>query len=140
MTFWTAPMKTKIYKLENNTLPRMGILNKLAFWKKHDDLNFDDLAARELGTSQNDLGLQENPATLGLNEQSPFQEQSAETQPLPTHLQESSFPKQPVQGTRDLELISSKLDTIKAILQSMEQRIAKIEQAAGIEQQKQRLW
>ena len=135
-------MKTKIYKLEKNTLFRMGILNKLAFWKKHDDLNFDDLAAKELGTTpQNDLGLQENPATLGLNEKSPFQEQAAETQPLPTHLQESPFPqKQPVQGSRDMELISSKLDTIKAILQSMEQRIAKIEQAAGIEQQKQRLW
>ena len=42
---------------------------------------------------------------------------------------------------RDLELISSKLDTIKAMLASLDQRTANLERAAGVQQQRrERLW
>ncbi len=40
---------------------------------------------------------------------------------------------------RELELINSKLDTLKAILQSFEQRLANLERAAGVEK-RERLW
>lgn len=42
-------------------------------------------------------------------------------------------------GDHDLELINSKLDTIKAMLTSLEQRIGNLERASGTGQEK-RLW
>jgi len=39
-----------------------------------------------------------------------------------------------------MELISSKLDTIKAIMSSLDQRMSNLEQAAGIKKQKDKLW
>ena len=41
---------------------------------------------------------------------------------------------------RDMELINSKLDTLKAILSSMDQRIANLEKAAGVQQNKKMPW
>ena len=131
----------------------MGIFDKLAFWKKEDDFDFDKLAKKEMGESplgKNDLGLNQQPP--GLGEKSPFDQPAPGTQPLPPHLEEPAFPgTQPVApapgvptavpaGGRELELINSKLDTIKALLTSMDQRIANLERAAGVEQKQQRLW
>jgi hypothetical protein len=44
-------------------------------------------------------------------------------------------------SSKDIELINSKLDTLKAILTSMDQRLSNLERNSGNEQQqKQRLW
>ena len=127
----------------------MGILNKLMFWKKDDEFDFDKAADKEFGGDilQDDLGLDRKPP--GLEEKSPFDEPTTE-QPsgnLPSHLQQprSSFQtaQQQISGqsmnNKDLELISSKLDTLKAILTSMDQRISNLERSAGVER-KQKLW
>ncbi len=124
----------------------MGILNKLLFWKRDDEFNFDEMAAKEM--NEQGMPRQDN---LGLGEKSPFQEMPTETGSQPEYGDELSVPQKkfssPVSsysgtgGNRDLELISSKLDTIKAMLASMEQRISNIEKATGSEQKKeQRLW
>ena len=55
----------------------------------------------------------------------------------------SSFPEQSLNLSRDLELLNSKLDTVKALLASLDQRLANLERAAGVQpsrQQQQRLW
>jgi hypothetical protein len=116
----------------------MSIFDKLAFWKKDDD--FDSLGP--------DLGVVPVEDNLGLGEKSPF----APQQPDPMHeFNTPAYPQQPVQpsipqqqsiGTQqgsnqDLELISSKLDTLKALLTSLEQRMANLERVAGVEQKKQ---
>lgn len=48
-----------------------------------------------------------------------------------------SFPQTP---GKDLELINSKLDTLKAMLQSIDQRLNEIERTTTPDKQKQRLW
>ena len=68
-------------------------------------------------------------------------EQSTYPSPdLPPHLEDPglapTMPKAET-GQRDLELINSKLDTLKAILGSMDQRIANLEKAAGVEKKSQ---
>jgi len=123
----------------------MGILNKLMFWKHDDDLDFDKIANESLKT-----GIKDDP--LGLNqdfeERSPFPEQ----QDLKPSLQGSPYKQtayrsqpafsQPVENMeKELELISSKLDTIKAMLSSLDQRTANLERAAGVQpQRRERLW
>ena len=132
----------------------MGFFDKVKFWGKKDD--FDSLVNSELQNS----GL---PPTddLGLGEQAPPLEKSAFDIQDPLTPSSSSFPppnqdsfgqqqqqqaNQPVQQAgpsgRDIELLSSKLDTIKALLNSMDQRIANLEVAAGVgkEKKRERLW
>ncbi len=151
-------------------LSLMGFLSKLKFWKKDEEFNSDDfdaLADKEAGINQSEqsspfeqdqLGLRENKAELGLDERSPFESMQGEPKMSSSSLREgpsfasagrSAFEKPSYQqrtsgdnfSGRELELISSKLDTIKAMLQMMDQRIANLEKAAGIEQQqRQRLW
>ena len=130
----------------------MGILNKLMFWKKDDEFDFDKMADKEAEGDifkGDDLGLDHKPA--GLDEKSPFDnlgEEPKHTSPSLSHLQQprSSFTSRPAQpqqemgSNRELELISSKLDTVKALLTSMDQRISNLERAAGVTERKERLW
>lgn len=131
----------------------MGILNKLMFWKKEDEFDFNETAEKELDfpKGEDDFNLDQQPSEL--DEGFP-----AEEHPEP-HFSEPQVPgrsrgqkdfsqpssayahREPVAGTRDrdLELIQSKLDTLKAILASIDQRIANLEKAAGVEK-KERLW
>jgi hypothetical protein len=129
----------------------MGMLDKLMFWKKNDEFSFDDLANKELqraGSIEPDnLGLDRKP--LGLDEKSPFDD------PFKSGTQDSTFPQQnspfedlnqrnqapppPQSGNRDLDLINSKLDTIRAMLQSMEHRLDRFERSNPSER-KERLW
>ncbi len=140
----------------------MGALNKLMFWKKDDDFDFDSALNKEMAPSglppTDNLGLDSNPT--GLEEKpsfdhpaqptatNPFQQQAAspyaapqqpqQAFPTPGHpLQRPAFQQQPPQQNNDL--ISSKLDTIKAQLSSIEQRLVNLERAAGVQQQK-KLW
>lgn len=120
----------------------MGLFSKLMFWKK-DDLDFDTLADKEMGKHdempQDDLGLDQHPS--GLDEKPMFPEEKHDEMPLqPEKPAAPPYPTAPATGeNKDLELISSKLDTLKALLNSLDQRMANLEQSAGVEK-KQRLW
>ena len=118
----------------------MGLFGKL-FKKKDDDFDFDKIVDDEMGqdpmSKPDDFNMGSEPMT----EKSHFDE------PTPPHLDEFNKPKfsAPLQNNqqpspnRDLELINSKLDTVKALLNSMDQRMANLEKAAGI-QKKEKLW
>lgn len=140
----------------------MGVLDKVMFWKKNDDFDFDKLTDTKFDDSK--------PLQDGLSsDQSssdPFGTQNNQTDPIsslsqqqtpPT--QQSSFQQnnqfqnnqQPQQHNpdfnyqlpnRELELISSKLDTIKAILMSLDQRTSNLEKVAGVDKKKEEhnLW
>jgi len=143
----------------------MSLLGKL-FGKK-DDFDFDkdldmpkDLSADMPSDMPklDDLGLDDRSS--GLNEKSLFTDDTDMsssgdefTQPsqLPQRASISQTSRMPAPRVppppggnsmeRDIELISSKLDTIKALLASLDQRIANIERANyGDNQQQQRLW
>jgi len=128
----------------------MSVFSKLAFWKKKDDLDFDNLAQKDLnlGLGEGGAPIQDN---LGLGEKSPFgephQDLSHQQDPFAPQQPQTALPTKPTPTPpsglgegRDLELISSKLDTVKAILTSMDQRIANLEKAAGVDKSKERLW
>ncbi len=101
----------------------MGLFSKLFGKKKEEELALEEPLPKE------PLGLEEKPSLP----ETPSPE-------LPPHLAEpapSSVPSQPPGiSPRDIELLNSKLDTLKAILNSMDQRLANLEKAAGIEQKK----
>ena len=124
----------------------MGFFDKLAFWKKKDD-GFEsvglggkgigsDLAASDFGLSQ----------TGGLEGGYEAPTQPAQPAPLtqPSYPQPSFQPQfqQPyAQQTRgfttekDLEIISSKLDALRAALDSINQRLANLEAIARGEEE-----
>ncbi|MEK6863148.1 MAG: hypothetical protein AABW53_00410 [Nanoarchaeota archaeon] len=124
----------------------MGILNKLLFWRRDDEFDFDQMADEQLKKGLEDnLGLEplpdfeEKPLFPGQEpartaaKGSPYQQTAFQ--------QQAAFPPSTENVERDLELISSKLDTIKAMLASLDQRTANLERAAGVEQQRrERLW
>ena len=125
----------------------MSLFSKLKFWHKEDDLDFDSLADKEMGKMPpSDFGT--DHASSGTDEKSFFPpEPEAESlssprfqsSPSPSRTAGSTFT--PSSGSnRDLELINSKLDTLKAILNSMDQRLTHLEQTSGVEKKNQRLW
>ena len=122
---------------------QMSFLGKVKFWKKEDEFDFDKLAEQEI---------QKGPDETGLGPIPGFEEKTAAEEPpvegLFTSKSASPSPYKPGAGLstgsardrdRDLELLNSKLDTIKALLISMDQRLANLEKYSGVEQ-KQRLW
>lgn len=132
----------------------MGILNKLMFWKKEDEFDFDETAEKELGfpKEEDDFSLDQQPSELDEGfpaEERPSAPPFSEPQVPGRSRGQKDFSqpasayarREPVVGTRDrdLELIQSKLDTLKAILTSLDQRMANLEKAAGVEK-KERLW
>jgi hypothetical protein len=125
----------------------MGIFDKFAFWKKkEDDFDIDSLASKEMGLPHDELGLDQQPP--GLDEKSPFDEpipKEASPYRQQQQYQQPAAPANKYQAPndelKDIELLSSKLDTIKALLNSLDQRLANVERSMVTEQkQKQRLW
>lgn len=126
----------------------MGILNKILFWRHDEDLDFDKLADEQLkagvtedpfGSNQPDFEerspFPEEPSRPATVRGSPYK-QTTFQQPAP-----AAFAPSAENIQKDLELISSKLDTIKVMLSSLDQRTANLERAAGVQQQqRQRLW
>lgn len=108
----------------------MGIFSRL-FHKKEEELDLEKPLPGEEPHLEEHLGLEEKPV---IPETAPAE--------LPPHLEEpgvpapAAVPTPPASPQRDLELINSKLDTLKAILNSLDQRIASLEKAAGLEQKK----
>ena len=116
----------------------MGFLGRL-FGKKDDDFNFDQPGPNPIDTSQDPLGMVEQPVLPDTPEPSglpPHLDEPQLNSPAPKTTDQPGTINQPGTSQRDLELISSKLDTLKAILNSMDQRIANLEKAAGVEQKK----
>lgn len=126
----------------------MGILNKILFWRHDDELDFDKLADQQLKTGIKDDPIFDQP---DFEERSPFSEQepikptaprgSPYKQTMYQQPQTPAFSQSSENIHKDLELISSKLDTIKAMLSSLDQRTANLERAAGVQpQRRERLW
>ncbi|MBS3166421.1 hypothetical protein J4444_04830 [Candidatus Woesearchaeota archaeon] len=132
----------------------MSVFDKLKFWKK-EDLDFDRMADKEMTGMPMDDNLGFEQDNLGLEEKSPFPEEPNMGQsafPLrekaPSFQQQSTYREvQPTQSSqaqstpsasKELELINSKLDTLKAMLSSMDQRMEHIERSSG--EKKERLW
>jgi hypothetical protein len=119
----------------------MGILDKVKFWKKDDDFEMDDFDkmatdSASSGVPKDDLGL--GPSVLdkpapATTQQDPLAPAALSPEPPKTTNSDS-----PDIMNRELELISSKLDTIKFLLQSLDQRVAHIEKIAGVEEEEQK--
>lgn len=133
----------------------MGIFSKLAFWKRKDD--FADLG---MGKEPADLNL---GADLGLPDmqqpqptyRQPWQQPPPLQQPMqsyqsyqptspPGFQAQSSFsapqfstPQQDI-TSKNIELISSKLDALKAYLDNISQRLANLERIASGEEERKR--
>ena len=125
----------------------MGFMDKLAFWKKKDE--FGDLGLGEKGpglgpdSAVSDLGLGPSPGGIeggpaDLNLGLPAQPQQPYPQQPPLQPQ---FQQQPVQqqqnftAEKDFEIISSKLDALRAALDSINQRLANLEAIAKGEEE-----
>jgi hypothetical protein len=123
----------------------MGIFDALKFWKKEED---------EFSLDEPLPGMEEQPVipeepAMPTHPSAPFHPGPAPSSELPSHVEEPSVPPgaavQPMMS-RDIELINSKLDAIRAILTSIEQRIAALErmqtaqQSPAQEQQKRMPW
>lgn len=143
----------------------MGIFDKLLFWKRKDEFDFDDLANKQMPG-----GEMPHPSEFAEQTQNPFEEKPVfpDNSPFDKHEEDpfgtkSSFsptgmaqpqkpsypgaqqsaPQQAYGGpNRDLELINSKLDTLKAMLTTIEQRMTDIERTTGADKPKkqERLW
>jgi hypothetical protein len=134
----------------------MGILDKLMFWKRDEELNFDHLADQEMNNNFSDPLTQQQNDGLGLNEKPLFDDPSQNTGFPPSSPDSLSQPSafqqtSPFQGqapapptmsggNRDLELMNSKLDTIKALLNSLDQRVANLEKSLGTGKKETKLW
>ncbi|MBD3249791.1 hypothetical protein GF336_07125 [Candidatus Woesearchaeota archaeon] len=121
----------------------MGLLDKIMFWK-HDDEELPS-AAPPLGLEKDNLGLgidQQSagagaapsiPQTQeferpGVSTPSQFQQQQYPQQ-QPRQQFQQQYPQQQV-SSKDMELISAKLDALKSALDSMNQRLANLERIA----------
>ncbi len=118
--------------------------------KKDDEFDFDKIAQKELGTmpEQPDLlnasppGMEEEKSIFDTAPEEPMPARFPGATAAPRSVNRGMSQEAPQMMNRDLELINSKLDTIKALLTSMEQRIANVERSTGSQtpQQRQRLW
>ena len=136
----------------------MGILDKLTFWKKKDD--FSDLGkdldlgkdfGKDLGMDMNQGPSPDLGSGLEPMQSQPFQKypsfQGQQNLPNPSFQQPYQQPAQPSYpsaandpyiASKNLEVISSKLDALKASIDALNQRVANIESIARGEQEDQR--
>ncbi len=125
----------------------MGVFDRI-FRKKEDGLDFDQVAQKELGSNLSEQPDILNTPPPGFEEEKTLFEMPQSASPArfpgaapPRALTSSEGIESPVSFSRDLELINSKLDTIKALLTSLEQRLGNIERATGGSlPRQQRLW
>lgn len=119
----------------------MGFFDRLAFWKKR-----DDFAALQPAAGMDPYGLQPMGMPPGLQPLPPLQP----VQPMP---QFGAMPPPPIGGfgmevqslqsaqsygaSKDFEVISAKLDALRAAVESISQRLANLERIARGEQEVQ---
>jgi len=120
----------------------MGFFSKLAFWKKRDEL--EDIG-KDLGIDKDlglDIGAGPSP-DLGMGiepqMQQPYQKypsfQQTQQGFQPAFQQQPSLSNEGYIASKNLEVISSKLDALRASLESINQRLANIEAIARGEQE-----
>ena len=130
----------------------MGFMDRIAFWKKKDE--FGDIGLGDkgpdlgAGSAASDLGLGPSPGSmespadlnLGLPTQQPPQQQPSFQQPQPSLQPQFQQPSQQQGFTaeKDFEIISSKLDALRAALDSINQRLANLEAIAKGEEEQSR--
>ncbi|MBW2976243.1 hypothetical protein KY347_02245 [Candidatus Woesearchaeota archaeon] len=142
----------------------MGILDKVMFWKKKDEfadiglgdkdnLAFgDDFGAgtpKVPGAGQTGLGQPEfTPPSIGMGSGQSYSQQYPQPQGFPQTPSMPSAPSYPQQfqqpqpsfgspqemASKNLEIISSKLDALRASIESLNQRLANLEAIARGEQ------
>lgn len=136
----------------------MSFFSKIAFWKKTEErpsTGLGDLNLNMSGTSSPETGLKspfDNPE-FGKEQvstqqgSSPFQEGTAtllrETAPNapPGHQpQQSGQNYHAFAASKDMEVISAKLDALRAALESINQRLANLERIASGEQKDNKRW
>jgi len=106
----------------------MSFLSKLQFWKKNDDLPFSDDMDSKLHLPDIDGGYgQQTPSSMPPMD-SGFSRPHSFSQPSPPLFQQQQFQQQ--QPGKDMELIEAKLDTIRSMLDSINQRLANLERIA----------
>ncbi len=112
----------------------MAFLDKLKFWKRK-EVDFE----KDLGIGLSETALQSKD--LGLEPETGLPREPS-YEPTPS-LTPSAFKEQAAQqagpSSKDIELISSKLDTIKAMLENMNNRLAAIEREYHREEQKKQV-
>ncbi|MAG60265.1 hypothetical protein CL619_00615 [archaeon] len=123
----------------------MGFMDKLMFWKK-DDFDFDSISNDPMkptgstSTSPDPFASSTNPTTPDpFASQNPTSPTGAPNYNPSAHAPEAfAQAKSSAAGpsSREVELMNSKLDTIKALLASLDQRVGVIEQIARAEQAK----
>ena len=121
----------------------MSVLGKLKFWHKGDDLGLgDDLAIPKGNLPTDDLGLQSPGLPPRQSGQPEMQQPEPRIESFEGARQYAPQPQpQSSYGSnRDLELVSAKLDAIKASLDSINQRLANLERAAYGEEEQRRAW
>ncbi|MBU1201416.1 MAG: hypothetical protein KJ583_06230 [Nanoarchaeota archaeon] len=134
----------------------MGLLDKLMFWKKNEP-DLGDFSSMNMGSTDN-FGLDSKnddfSKNLGLEPSSDSDlDKPFSTSFGSTGLKDRSYEKSAAQrdlssstnsfsDSKDLALISSKLDTIKAELDSMSQRLQRIERTLDIDEKEKKrpLW
>ena len=119
----------------------MSITDKLMFWKKKSEFDLDSISddPMNFNPSTDPMGSPNNPTTDPFATENPLDQSAA---PAPGYNPSEHKPQafgqaktsQPTITRRDLELLSSKLDTIKALLASLDQRLGVVEQIARAEQ------
>lgn len=128
LAFYPIPViEMFISRLDQN--PGMGFFDKLAFWKKGGD--DDILGAPPMGLDQ-PSGLDLGPMG-GQSGQEPLGDVTGLGTPQPQAFQDMQQQQQQPQSdltSQKLEVISGKLDLIKAGLDNLNQRLEKIEKIA----------
>jgi len=125
----------------------MSVFGKLAFWKKEDDFNFDQAASQDMNQpdpfaqsfEQSEFPSEPDTETSTPRSSPQQYSQASRSSLYPGSAAQPSFQApQMNSGNRDLELINSKLDTIRAMLSSIDQRLERLEK--GEPKAPPRLW
>lgn len=139
----------------------MGFFSKLAFWKKDDDLGLDNFGSSSPDPNM-DMGFANQDMSHGMPDMTNFrgvgnsQQQQAMNQSISQQLGNdymgndsssgfSSFsprqqpayaqPQVVPASNPEMQLVSAKLDAIKAMIDSVNQRLANLERVAYADQQ-----
>ncbi len=131
----------------------MGILDKIMFWRKKDEFANIGLGEKENLAFGDEFGRGQAPAynLPGLGQEQgmgqgyygqpgqSYPQPSMPSFPSPPRYQQPSYAPQQDLEAKNLEIISSKLDALRASIESLNQRLANLEAIArGEEDQRRR--
>lgn len=117
----------------------MGIFGRL-FKRGNDDLGLDKPSYRPM--TDTELGLPELGRDSFAEPPAPVEDEEPGLSPLRSHQQFARpmphlQPPQPGPNSRDIDLIISKLDSIRSILTTLDMRISNLERIARIDEKQQ---